>query len=61
MLTIIEFLLLWIFSIVKVKFSMAKSLPVENILPQNVGSVIYYCIIIIIIIIIKTDSAVQGR
>ena len=56
----IEFLLLWIFIIVKVKFSMAKSLPVENLLPQNLGSIINYCIIIIIIII-KTESAVQGR
>ena len=27
---------------VKVKSSMAKSLPVENILPQNVGSIINY-------------------
>ena len=27
---------------VKVKFSMAKSLPVENLLPQNVGSIINY-------------------
>ena len=36
MLTMIEFLL-WIFIIVNVKFSMAKSLPVENLLPQNVG------------------------
>ena len=33
---------------VKVKSSMAKSLPVENLLPQNVGSVITYFIIIII-------------
>ena len=58
----IEFLLLWIFIIVKVTFSMAKSLPVENLLPQNVGLIINYCIIIIIIIIIiKTESAVQGR
>ena len=52
----IEFLLLWIFIIVKVKFSMAKSLSVENLLPQNVGSIINFCIIII-----KTVSAVQGR
>ena len=48
------------FIIVNVKFSMAKSLPVENLLPQNVGSIINNCIIIIIIII-KTESAVQGR
>ena len=27
---------------VKVKSSMAKSLPVENLLPQNVGSIINY-------------------
>ena len=40
---------------------MAKSLSVENLLPQNVWSIINYCIIIIIIIIIKTESAVQGR
>ena len=26
----------------KVKASMAKSLPVENLLPQNVGSIINY-------------------
>ena len=26
----------------KVKSSMAKSLPVENLLPQNVGSIINY-------------------
>ena len=26
----------------KVKSSMARSLPVENILPQNVGSIINY-------------------
>ena len=35
----------WIFftkSKVKVKISMARSLPVENLLPQNEGSVIYY-------------------
>ena len=57
MLIMIEFLFLWIFVIGKVKFSMAKSLPVENLLPQNVGSIINYCIIIII----KTESAVQGR
>ena len=29
-------------SIVKVKSSMARSLPVENLLPQNVGSIINY-------------------
>ena len=28
--------------IVKVKSSMARSLPVENLLPQNVGSIINY-------------------
>ena len=27
---------------VKVKSSMARSLPVENLLPQNVGSIINY-------------------
>ena len=27
---------------VKVKSSMANSLPVENLLPQNVGSIINY-------------------
>ena len=27
---------------VKVKYSMAKSLPMENLLPQNVGSIINY-------------------
>ena len=27
---------------VKVKFSMARILPVENLLPQNVGSIINY-------------------
>ena len=27
---------------VKVKYSMARSLPVENLLPQNVGSIINY-------------------
>ena len=27
---------------IKVKSSMAKSLPVENLLPQNVGSIINY-------------------
>ena len=27
---------------VKVKSSMAESLPVENLLPQNVGSIINY-------------------
>ena len=26
----------------KIKFSMARSLPVENIPPQNVGSIINY-------------------
>ena len=26
----------------KVKFSMARSLPLENLLPQNVGSIINY-------------------
>ena len=31
----------WLFK-VKVKSSMAKSLPVENLLPQNVGSIINY-------------------
>ena len=30
------------FGKVKVKYSMAKSLPVENLLPQNVGSIINY-------------------
>ena len=29
-------------SVVKVKFSMARSLKVENLLPQNVGSIINY-------------------
>ena len=29
-------------SCVKVKSSMARSLPVENLLPQNVGSIINY-------------------
>ena len=28
--------------LVKVKSSMARSLPVENLLPQNVGSIINY-------------------
>ena len=31
-----------IVDIKKVKSSMAKSLPVENLLPQNVGSIINY-------------------
>ena len=57
MLTMIEFLLLWIFIIVKVKFSMAKNLPVENLLSQNVWSIINY----FIIIIIKTESVMRGR
>ena len=62
MMTMIEVLLLWIFIIVNVKFSMAKNLPVENQISQNMGSIINYCIIIIIIIIItKAESAVQGR
>ena len=29
-------------SVKKVKSSMARSLPVENLLPQNVGSIINY-------------------
>ena len=57
MLAMIEFLLFF-FIIVKVKFSMAKSLPVESLLPQNVWSIINYCVIIIII---KTESAVRVR
>ena len=34
--------LLIIFSVVKVKFSMARSLPGKNLLPQKVGSIINY-------------------
>ena len=59
MLTMIAFLLLWIFIIVKFKLSLAKSLPVKNLLPQNVGPIISYCIIIIIIF--KTESAAQAH
>ena len=32
----------------------------ENLLPQNVGSIINHCIIIIIIIIIKTVSSARS-
>ena len=37
---------------------MVKSLSVENLLPQIVGSIINHCIIIIII---ETESALEGR
>ena len=37
-----EYMLLTYYKKVKVKSSMAKSLPVENLLPQNVGSIINY-------------------
>ena len=32
-----------LFTLLKVKSSLARSLPVENLLPKNVGSIINYC------------------